>query len=53
MTELPGTEFSLNVDLVLLATGFTHVAHTKLIEELGLELEPSGNLAVGEDYQTS
>ena len=53
MMELPGTEFSMNVDLVLLAMGFTHVVHKELIEKLHLELDPKGNLAVGEDYQTS
>jgi NAD(P)H-dependent glutamate synthase small subunit len=53
MKEIPGTEFSLNVDLVLLAMGFTHVVHRGLIEKLGLKLEPKGNLAVGPDDQTS
>ena len=53
MTEVPGTDFSMNVDLVLLAMGFTHVAHGKLIEELGLEVDPDGNLATGPDYHTS
>ena len=53
MMELPGTEFSLNVDLVLLAMGFTHVVYKDLIEKLGLGLDTNGNLSVGPGYQTS
>ena len=37
--ELPGTEFDLKADLVLLALGFVHVEHGKLIDDLGLELD--------------
>ena len=52
LKELPGTEFTLDVDIVFLAMGFVHVVHSGLVEELGLELDKSGNLAV-ENYQTS
>ncbi|HMA66009.1 MAG TPA: glutamate synthase subunit beta, partial [Chitinispirillaceae bacterium] len=34
MVEIPGSEFSLKVDLVLLAMGFVHVQHSKLLEDL-------------------
>jgi len=51
--ELAGSEFTMDVDLVLLAMGFTHVAHAGLVDNLGLELDASGNLAVDEDHQTS
>jgi NAD(P)H-dependent glutamate synthase small subunit len=50
--ELPGTEFALKVDLVLLAMGFLHVAHEGLVTDLGLQLDENGNVAV-RDYQTS
>lgn len=50
--ELPGTEFTLNADLVLLAMGFVHVEQDGIVKEFGLKLEQSGNIAV-EDYQTS
>ncbi len=50
--ELPGTEFSLDVDMVLLAMGFLHVSHSGLVKELGLQLDESGNVAV-ENCQTS
>jgi glutamate synthase (NADPH/NADH) small chain len=50
--ELPGTDFTIKTDLVLLAMGFVHVAHEGLVKKLGLKLDPKGNVAV-EDYQTS
>ena len=46
MRELPGTEFTLPADLVLIAMGFVHVVHAGLVEELGLELDGHGNVAV-------
>ena len=53
MKEIPGTEFTLDVDLVLLALGFTHVMHDHLVEKLGLKLDAKGNLAADPDYRTS
>jgi len=50
--ELPGTEFTLDADIVLLATGFLHVSHNGLVKEFGLKLDESGNVAV-ENCQTS
>jgi glutamate synthase (NADPH/NADH) small chain len=50
--ELPGTDFTLDADIVLLAMGFLHVTHNGFVEKLGLKLDSSGNLAV-ENYQTS
>ncbi len=50
--ELPGTEFTLDADMVLLATGFLHVPHNGLVKEFGLKLDESGNVAV-DNYQTS
>jgi glutamate synthase (NADPH/NADH) small chain len=52
MSEKKGTEFTMDVDLVLLAMGFVHVVHRGVIEELGLALDPRGNV-VGEGYRTS
>ncbi len=52
MKEIPGTEFSMRVDLVLLAMGFVHVVHGGLIENLGLNLDQRGNVVV-EDHMTS
>lgn len=48
-----GSEFSLKADLVLLAMGFVHVKHGKIIEELGVEYDPRGNILCNPDYSTS
>ncbi len=50
--ELPGTEFTLKADLVLLAMGFVHVTHAGLVDNLGLQLDEKGNVLVN-NYQTS
>jgi glutamate synthase (NADPH/NADH) small chain len=52
-TEIPGSDFELKADLVLLALGFTHVEQPGLVRDLGLELDPRGNIAVNEGYMTS
>jgi len=51
--ELPASEFSLEVELVLLAMGFLHPQHGRLLEDLGLELDRRGNLAVDDSCRTS
>jgi glutamate synthase (NADPH/NADH) small chain len=51
---IPGTEFALKADLVLLAMGFVHPVHEGLIKTLGLDLDPRGNVkADTETYRTS
>jgi glutamate synthase (NADPH/NADH) small chain len=53
-TEVPGSEFELKADLVLLAMGFTGPAKTALLEQSGVELDPRGNVKANvQDYQTS
>ena len=52
MKEMPGTDFTIKVDLALLALGFVHVVHEGLIKDLGLQLDEQGNVAV-DNYQTS
>ena len=42
----PGTEFILPADLVLIAMGFLHVVRNGLLEELGVKLDPRGNVVV-------
>jgi len=49
----PGTEFAMDVDLVLLALGFVHPVHEGLLEQLGVDLDPRGNVAVDENLQSS
>jgi glutamate synthase (NADPH/NADH) small chain len=54
MREVAGSEFSLPTDLVLLAMGFVHPVHEGLVKDLGLRLDPRGNvLADVEGYATS
>jgi glutamate synthase (NADPH/NADH) small chain len=50
---MPGTEFDLNADLVLLAMGFTGPVRNGLLEQLGVEMTVRGNVATDEHYQTT
>ena len=54
MQEIPGSEFTLKADLVLLAMGFTGPVTAGLIEQSGVALDPRGNVAADtSDYTTS
>jgi len=44
MQEIPGSEFHLKADLVLLAMGFVSPVHKGVVEQLGIELDPRGNV---------
>ncbi len=46
LVQVPGTEFELEADLVLLAMGFVHPEKPGLLEELEVELDPRGNIRV-------
>ena len=43
--ELPGTDFVIKADIMLLAMGFVHVEHEGLVKQLGLKLDQNGNVA--------
>ncbi|HSL91324.1 MAG TPA: glutamate synthase subunit beta [Candidatus Limnocylindrales bacterium] len=51
--EIPGSEFELPADLVLLAMGFVHVEHGPLVRDLSLALDARGNLLVDARRMTS
>jgi glutamate synthase (NADPH/NADH) small chain len=53
MKEIPGTGFTVDADLVLLAMGFLHPEAGALLKDLGVELDPRGNVKVGPDKQTN
>jgi glutamate synthase (NADPH/NADH) small chain len=54
MREVPGSEFELEVDLVLLAMGFLGPVQEGLIKDLGLELDNRQNIKADTNtYQTS
>jgi glutamate synthase (NADPH/NADH) small chain len=50
---LPGTEFEMDVDLVLLAMGFTGPVRGGLLDELGVTLDARGNVATDQRYMSS
>jgi glutamate synthase (NADPH) small chain len=50
---VPGTERTVDADLVLLAMGFTGAERDGLLGQLGVEFDARGNVARGPDFQTS
>jgi glutamate synthase (NADPH/NADH) small chain len=50
---IPGSEYTLDVDLVLLAMGFLGPVRSGMIEQLGLALDNRGNVATKDGYMTS
>ncbi len=53
LREIPGSEFELKADLVILALGFVHPVHEGLVKDLGIQLGPRGNISVDKNYATS
>jgi len=51
--EIPGSDFELDADLVLLSLGFLHIEHGPLVEGLKLGTDGAGNLVVHPGCQTS
>jgi len=51
---IPGSEFELDAQLVLLAMGFVHPVHEGLLRTLGVDLDQRGNVRANmSDYRTS
>ncbi|HXQ60770.1 MAG TPA: glutamate synthase subunit beta [Acidimicrobiales bacterium] len=53
MEPVPGTEFDLPCELVLLAMGFLGAERQGVVGELGLELDARGNVACDANWATS
>ena len=53
MIEVPGSEFEIEADLVLLALGFLGPQKEGLVSGLGVKLNERGNVAVDRDYMSS
>ncbi len=53
MKEVAGSDFEVEADLVLLAMGFLHPQRTGLVEQLGLELDPRGNVKTDTNKMTN
>jgi len=53
MKEVPGSEFTLDADLVLLAMGFLGPEKKGLLEELGVAINERGNVTTNAEKMTS
>jgi glutamate synthase (NADPH/NADH) small chain len=54
MSEVPGSDFTLSADLVLLAMGFVHPVQEGLLESLGVERDGRGQIKANDkQYRTS
>jgi glutamate synthase (NADPH/NADH) small chain len=50
---IPGTDFALDADLVLIAMGFLGPVRNGMIEALGVKLDARGNVEADANYMTS
>ncbi len=50
---IAGSEFTIDADLVLLAMGFLGPVKNGMIEQLGVALDPRGNVAADGNYMSS
>jgi glutamate synthase (NADPH/NADH) small chain len=50
---IPGTDFTLDADLVLIAMGFTGPVKNGMLEALGVKLDARGNVEADANYMTS
>ena len=53
LTPVPGSEFVLEADLVLIAIGFEHPEHEGLVADLELALDHRGNIRTQMTFRTS
>ncbi|MEM7430286.1 MAG: glutamate synthase subunit beta, partial [Pseudomonadota bacterium] len=54
MQHVEGSDFELRADLVLLAMGFVHPEHDGMLDELGVERDPRGNVLADQlEYRSS
>jgi glutamate synthase (NADPH/NADH) small chain len=53
MTEVPGSAFTIEADLVLLAMGFVHVVQEGVVAALNLVTDERGNIRTQGSFHTS
>lgn len=53
MKAVPGTQETIQADLVLLSMGFVHPVLEGLVTDLGLDLSERKNIRVGKNHQTN
>jgi len=51
--RIPGTEFTVEADLVLLAMGFLGPVRNGMLDQLGVKLDARGNVETDQDYMSS
>jgi glutamate synthase (NADPH/NADH) small chain len=53
MKEVPGSEFEIDADIVIIAAGFLHPEKSALLTELGVAFDERGNVKTDANYMTS
>jgi len=53
MEEIPGSEFEIETELTLLAMGFLHPEPDGMLDQLGVELDARGNVAIDGNRMSS
>ena len=53
MEEIPGSEFEIETELTLLAMGFLHPEPDGMLDQLGVELDGRGNVAIDRNRMSS
>ncbi len=53
LTPVPGSEFVVDADLVLIAIGFEHPEHDGFVADLELDLDRRGNIRTRQTYRSS
>ena len=53
MKEIPGSEFSITADLVLLAMGFMHVEPGPLVTDYKMQMDSRNNIIVDKNFMSS
>ncbi|AEC01800.1 glutamate synthase subunit beta [Parasphaerochaeta coccoides] len=53
LRDIPGSEFTVEADIVLLAMGFTHVVQEGIVKNFNLALDDRGNIRTSGTFQSS
>ena len=53
LVDVPGTELRMPIDTLILALGFVGPDATPLVDQLGVALDPRGNVIVDKQYATN
>jgi glutamate synthase (NADPH/NADH) small chain len=53
LNEIENSEFTQDMDMVILAVGFEHVEHNRLLKELKIDFDGRGNISTDDSHQTN